>query len=275
MSSSSVPIYDSAERRLAFIDEGRELLRYRDLLWQLIARNIKTRYKRSVLGIIWTMIHPIMMMIVLTLAFSHVWQVKLPDFSVYVLSGLLLWNFFSQTTNSAMSELLWGGSLLNKIYVPRGIFAATALGTGLVNLVLSLPALLIIMLIDGVPLRMSLFFLPVSILLVSMFTLGVGLLLSTLVIFFADVYEMFQIVLLSWFYLQPIMYPISIIPDSYRWLFDLNPMYYFLTVFRTPVYEGRLPSASEIGLATVLAIVTLVFGWWIFTRKADQLAYRV
>ena len=272
---SSDAIYDSAESGVPFIEEFKELVRYRNLLWQLILRNIRTRYKRSALGMIWTMVHPLMMMVVLTLAFSNVWRITLPHFAVYVLSGLLLWNFFSQTTNSAMSELLWGGNLLHRIYVPRGIFAATALGTGLVNLVISIPALLVIMVVTRMPLRPSLLFLPVGILLASMFVIGVGLLVSTLVIYFADVYEMFQILLMSWFYLQPIIYPITIIPESYRWLFQLNPLYYFLAVFRDPIYEGRLASLREIGLASLIAFVTLALGWWLFTRQADQLAYRV
>lgn len=275
MPSSNLPIYDSAERRLPLIDEFTELVRYRDLLWQLIARNIKTRYKRSALGIIWTMIHPLMMMVVLTLAFSHVWRITLPSFPVYVLSGLMIWNFFSQTTNSAMSELLWGGTLLHRIYVPRGIFAATALGTGLVNLFLSIPALLLIMLATGVSITPSLLFLPIAILLTSMFVMGVGLLLSTLVMYFADVFEMFQILLTSWFYLQPIMYPISIIPASYLWLYKINPMYYFLVIFRTPIYEGQLASIQEIIIAFVIALATLTIGWSMFARKADQLAYRI
>jgi ABC-type polysaccharide/polyol phosphate export permease len=93
--------YDSAQRGLPLVDELKELVLYRDLLRQLIARNLKMRYKRSALGIIWTMIHPLMMMVVLTLAFSHIWRATLPHFSVYVLAGLILWNFFSQTTNSA------------------------------------------------------------------------------------------------------------------------------------------------------------------------------
>jgi ABC-2 type transport system permease protein len=275
MPSSTSPIYDSANRGWPLIDEVRELLRYRNLLWQLILRNIKTRYKRSVLGIVWTMVHPLMMMIVLTLAFSHVWRITLPNYSVYVLSGLLLWNFFSQTTNSAMSELLWGGNLIHRIYMPRSVFAATALGTSLVNLFLSLPALLIMMLASGMPLRPSLLFVPVAILLASMFTMGVGLILSTMVIYFADVFEMFQILLLSWFYLQPLMYPISIIPEAYHGLFRLNPMYHFLNIFRMPIYEGQLAPLRDIGIAALIAITTLLLGWWIFTRKADQFAYRV
>jgi ABC-type polysaccharide/polyol phosphate export permease len=268
-------IYDSAERKWPIVYEFTELVRYRGLLYQLISRNIKTRYKRSALGIVWTMVHPLMMMVVLTLAFANVWKISVPNFAVYVLSGLLLWNFFSQTTNSAMSELLWGSTLLHRIYIPRGIFAASALGTSLVNLALSLPALLVVMLVTGVKLRPALLFVPVAILLTSAFVMGVGLILSTLVVYFADIYEMFQILLMSWFYLQPIMYPISIIPDSLRWLITINPIYHFLVIFRTPIYDGRLPSAQEIGVALAIGAGTLVAGWLIFTRKADELAYRV
>ena len=268
-------IYDSAERKWPIVYEFTELVRYRELLYQLIARNIKTRYKRSALGIVWTMVHPLMMMVVLTLAFANVWKISVPNFAVYVLSGLLLWNFFSQTTNSAMSELLWGSTLLHRIYIPRGIFAASALGTSLVNLALSLPALLAVMIFTGVTLKPALLFVPVAILLTSAFVMGVGLILSTLVVYFADIYEMFQILLMSWFYLQPIMYPISIIPDSLRWLITINPIYHFLVIFRTPIYDGRMPSAREIGIALAIGAGTLVAGWLIFTRKADELAYRV
>jgi homopolymeric O-antigen transport system permease protein len=272
---SSALIYDSAERKWPIVHEATELIRYRDLMLQLISRNIKTRYKRSALGIVWTMLHPLMMMVVLTLAFASVFRVAVPHFAVYVLSGLLLWNFFSQTTNSAMSELLWGGTLLHRIYIPRGIFAATAVGTGLVNLLLSLPALFVVMAFSRVRFTAALLFVPVAILLTALFVMGVGLLLSTLVAYFADVFEMFQILLMSWFYLQPIMYPISIIPETLRWLIAINPMYYFLVIFRAPIYEGRLPSGRELGFASLIGIGTLAIGWLTFTRKADELAYRI
>jgi ABC-type polysaccharide/polyol phosphate export permease len=112
----------------------------------------------------------------------------------------------------------------------------------------------------------ALLFVPVTILLTALFVMGVGLLLSTLVAYFADVFEMFQILLMSWFYLQPIMYPISIIPDSLRWLITINPMYYFLVIFRAPIYDGRLPSARELGLATTIGLVTLAIGWLTFAQ---------
>src|SRR5262249_417283 len=147
---------------------------------------------------------------------------------------------FAQTTSAAMSELLWGGSLLHRIYVPRAIFAVTALGTGLINLLLSIIPLIVIMLVTGVPLTPSLIFLPVPIILVAMFALGLGLFLSTLSVYFADVLEMFQILLSIWMFLTPIMYPKDVIPEQYRWFFNLNPMYHLLELFRAPIYIGWL-----------------------------------
>jgi ABC-type polysaccharide/polyol phosphate export permease len=155
------------------------------------------------------------------------------------------------------------------------VFAVTALGTGLVNLALSIPPLLLLMLATGCPVRPAMLFLPVAVLLLSMFTMGVGLILSTLVIYFADVYEMFQILLMSWFYLQPTMYPLEIIPESSRWLFKLNPLYYYLELFRSPIHQGVLAPWPFLVIGSLIAVVTLGFGWWLFTKHADQLAYRV
>jgi ABC-type polysaccharide/polyol phosphate export permease len=273
--SDDVPVYDSAERRLPIIDEVRELVRYRDLLAQLIARNIKTRYKRSALGVLWTLLNPLLMMLVLTLVFSNVFRIKTDHYAVYALTGIVLWNFFAQTTNGAMSEMLWGGSLMNRIYLPRAIFAATALGTALVNLALSLIPLTVIMLATGVPLRAAMLTLPLPILLTAMFALGMALLLSTLTVFFADVLEMYQILLTAWMYFTPIIYPKEIVPERLQWLFRFNPMYHLVETFRAPIHDGRMAGGDAWAAAAVSALAALVVGWWFFSRKADEIAYRV
>lgn len=275
LGSEETPVYDSARHQTPIFHELQEIFQYRELLAKLISRNIKTRYKRSVLGIAWTMLNPLLTMIIMTLVFSNIFRANLEHYTVYLLSGLVFFNFFAQTTSSAMNELVWGGNLMTRIYLPRSIFAFTALGTGLVNIVLSLIPLALIMLVTGAPFRLSLFYLPFSILLVAMFALGVGLFLSTLGIYFTDVLEMYQIVLTAWMYFTPIMYPIEIIPAGYRWVFRLNPLWYLLEVFRQPIYLGNLPDLQTLTVACLLSSVTLIFGWWFFTRKADEFAYRV
>jgi ABC-type polysaccharide/polyol phosphate export permease len=269
------PVYDSAARRVPLLAELQELWIYRDLLSQLISRNIKTRYKRSVLGILWTLLNPLLMMVVLTFVFSHVFRFQAINYPVYALCGLVLWNFFAQTTTGAMSELLWGGSLMQRIYLPRGIFAASALGTGLVNLLLSLIPLLLLIVVTGAPLRPAILFLPVPLLLTALFALGVALFLSTLAIYFSDVVEMYQIVLTAWMYLTPIIYPKEAIPPAYQRALRLNPFYHLLELFRAPLHAGVLAGPKTLGAATVASLLTLAFGWWFFARKADEFAYRV
>jgi ABC-2 type transport system permease protein len=270
-----VPVYDSAARRSPFWEEMQDLAQYRDLLFQLIARNIKTRYKRSVLGILWTLINPLLMMLVLTFVFSNLFQLRTHHYPAYALSGLLLWNFFSQTASGAMSELIWGSGLLHRIYLPRSIFAATALGTGLVNLLFSLLPLFLIMLVTGVPLRPALLFLPIPIVLTAMFAFGLALFLSTLAAYFADILEMFQLLLVAWMYLTPIIYPKEIVPDRWHWVLNLNPMYHLLEVFRAPLNQGWFAGPKTLAAAFAVAAAMLIFGWWFFTRKADELAYRI
>jgi ABC-2 type transport system permease protein len=272
---SYVYAYDSNRRQSVYLTELQALLSYRDLVMQLVSRNIKTRYKRSVLGVAWTMISPLMMMSVLAIVFSSLFSSRIEHYAVFLLTGITFWNFFSQTSAGIMTELNWGGSLLTKIYVPPSAFAISALGTGLVNLVLALVPLLLIMAATGTAITPALLFLPVAILLTSMFTLGVGLVLARLAVFFADVVEMYQIVLMVWFYATPIIYPLEIVSEERRLLLMLNPVYYLLELFRAPVYLGRLPDLETMTIAGIISTTTLLVGWWYFTKKVDEFAYRV
>jgi ABC-type polysaccharide/polyol phosphate export permease len=273
--NSAAPVYDSAQKVVPLVEEFKELVRYRDLLTQLIARNIKTRYKRSVLGIFWTMLNPLLMMLVLTFVFSEVFKFSVKHYASYALAGISLWNFFAQTTSGAMSELIWGGSLLRRIYIPRTIFACAALGTGLINLLLSLVPLVAIMIITGVPIRPSIMILPVPIVLTAIFALGVALILSRVAAYFADVLEMYQILLTVWMYFTPIIYPKEVVPERLQWLLNFNPMYHLIEFFRAPLHEGWFVAPRTVAIAALISVLTLIFGWWYFSRKADELAYRI
>ncbi len=269
------PIYDSSISRSKAVEELVEAYRYRHLILQLVRRDVLTRYKRSILGVTWTMLNPLGMMLVLTIAFSQLFG-GTRAYPAYVLTGLVIWNFFAQTTTAAMNQMVWGGGLLGKIYMPRTVFVLSSIGTGIVNLLLSIIPLIFVLLITGTPIRLSVLFLPVPILAVSAFSLGIGLLLSTWAIYFYDVTEMYQIVLTAWMYLTPIIYPEEIVPESIRtWLFKLNPMYHLVSVFRAPLYEGVLPPITQILIAVGFSILIMAAGWVIFARKSDEFAYRV
>ena len=272
--SEKIMIYDSTKRGSSALEELRGIFQYRDLIYQLVRRDIVTRYKRSVLGIAWTMLQPLGMMIIMTLVFSSLFQ-TVKGYPAYLLSGLIAWTFFSQTTTAAIHQIVWGGTLLHRIYLPRTSFAVSAIGTGVINLVFSLVPLIFIMLLIGRPIRGSIIFLPIAMLLLAAFTLGIGLILSTLAIYFPDVTEMYQIILLAWMYLTPIIYPEEILPEAYRfWVTNLNPMYHLIKIFRVPLYEGVFPGWIEIAIASGIAIITLVICWLFFAKKADEFTYQ-
>lgn len=267
--------YDSSNRRLSILADAVELWQHRDLLILLISRNIKTRYKRSVLGVAWTMLNPLLTMLVLTLVFSSLFQPTITHYPIYLLAGLLLWNFVAQTTTSAMNGMVWNSGLLKRVYIPRSIFAVSAVGTGLVNLCLALIPLGAVMFLSGVSLTPAIFFLPIAVLMATAFTLGLAMLLSTFAVFYADVIDMYQIVLTAWMYLTPIFYPASILPPNVSWIIRLNPMTYLIECFRLPVFLGQFPSLSTALTAGAAALFSLVLGWLAFSRKADEFAYRI
>jgi ABC-type polysaccharide/polyol phosphate export permease len=259
------------------LEELREIFNYRYLILQLVRRDILTRYKRSFLGVAWTMLNPLGMMLVWTIAFSQIFRVgDLPSYPAYVLNGLLAWTFFSQTTTASMVNLVWGGGLLNRIYIPRTSFAVAAIGTGLVNIALSMVPLIVVMFVTGLKLHLSILFAPISVLILAGFALGVGLLISTLAVYFPDIAEMYQIVLMAWMFLTPVMYPVTILPAAYRsYLTMLNPMYHMVMLFRIPIYFGRLPTATELLIPLGISIFFLSLGWLVFTLKSDEFSYRI
>jgi len=267
-------VYDSANRGPLAVEEIRGIFKYHELVFQIIRRDVISRYKRSVLGVAWTMLNPLGMMLILTLVFSRLFH-SIEGYPVYVLSGLVAWTFFSQTMMAALNQNVWGGSLLHRIYLPRTTFTVSALGTGLVNVLISLVPLALIMVITGFQFRWSLLFLPVSILILAMFTLGLSLLFSILAIYFPDVVEMFHVVLTAWMYMTPIIYPVDIIPQGLHFFVQVfNPMYYFVEIMRYPIYNGTLPDLTTLTIGGIVAVFTLVVGWIVFTWKANELTYR-
>ena len=212
--------------------------------------------------------------IILAIVFSKVFG-STASYAAYVLSGLICWSFFAQTTSDAMAQLIWGGGLIKRIYVPRTVFAVSSIGTGLVNLSLALVPLILVLIATGVPIRPSILLLPIPILFLCMFSLGLGLVLSSILVQFVDVTEMYQILLTAWMYLSPVIYTIDMLPEEFLWLVKLNPIFHIINLFRDPIYYGKVPELSDILLTGGIAFVTLIIGWFLFAQKADEFAYRV
>ena len=271
----SQEIYDSANRPPVLIEEIQALIKYKDLVQQTISRSIKTRYKRSALGVVWSMLNPLLTMVVMAIVFSSIFRFSVEYYPVYILSGLLIWNLFSTTTSGAMADMLFNGTLITRIYVPKSIFSVASVGAGLVNFLLSLIPLLLIAIALGLPFTPALLVTPFAILIVAVFSLGVSLLLSTITVFFADMLPVYQVLLTIWFYGTPVFYPIEIIPAELLWLLKLNPMYYMLELFRQPLLTGDVPELSFWLIAAGWALLAMIAGSIIFTSKSNEYAYRV
>ncbi|MCB1778033.1 MAG: ABC transporter permease [Candidatus Competibacteraceae bacterium] len=268
-------VYDSAQRLPPFVDEFVQLLRYRDLVYLMIGNILKNRYKRSALGIFWMLLNPLLQTIVLAVAFGAMFKSALPHYPVYLLSGLLAWSFITQTTQYAMGVMATGSSLLKRIYIPRTTYVVAVVGNGLVNFLVSILPLALIVWFLNHPVTASWLFLPACILILVVFTLGLALLLSTASVFFNDSIDIYQILVQAGFFLTPIMYPPSVLPETLGAWMILNPFFLLIQLFRMPIYNNAIPDVGLIGAAAALALLTLLAGWTVFTRKADQLAYRL
>lgn len=252
-----------------------DLIRYRDLIRELVARDLKVRYRRSTVGFLWTMLQPLLMMLVMQVAFAAIFRVNVENYPVYVLAGVLFWNFFQQTIITSMNSLKGNAHLVKKLPLPHEVFPVATVIAGVINLGLATVPLLAILVVTGHPLQPSLLFLPVAILIVSVFTLGAGFLLSPLAVFFHDTVELVTVVLGLLFYLTPIMYPLSLIPERYHWVVRLNPLRSILEVFRDPIYYGKIPPLSHLSVAVGLAVVTLALGAYVFRKSSNRIPFYV
>jgi ABC-type polysaccharide/polyol phosphate export permease len=267
--TDSPTLVNSADAKFSTRKEIRDLIDSSNLLLNLVRRDLTVRYKRSVIGFFWTMLNPLLLMIILTIVFSNIFRFEgVSHYAVYFLSAYLVFNFFQQTTIQSMSSLAWNGSLMKRVRVPKAIFAISTTLSGLVNLCLAYLPLFVIMMIVGAPIRPAVVFLPVAFLIIAVFTLGVSLLLSSLAIYFDDVAQVYQVATIGLMYLTPIIYPIDIIPMRWIWLIRINPLTQLFKLARNPVYEGTLPPMHVVGGSIGISILTLLVGWYVFHRLA-------
>ena len=251
----------------------RRLVHFRALVWYLARRDLKVRYRRSSLGMLWSMLQPLLMMLVLRAVFGAAFRAQIPAYPVYALSGILLWNFFQQGVVSSMHTLRGNASILQKMPLPREVFPFAIVVSGLVNLALALVPLFGILIATRHPLRVSLLFLPVAMAIAAAFTLGLGLLLSPLAIFFTDVVEIVGVGLTVLLYLTPIFYPAGIVPERWRWLIRWNPMRLILDAFRTPIWAGAFPRPAVVAAAAAVAFLALAVGYAAFRRMSDRIPF--
>lgn len=251
------------------------LYRYRDLVFALVARDLKVRYRRSSIGFLWTMLQPLLMMLVLVVVFSALFRFELHNYPVYALSGILFWNFFSQSIVASMNSLRGNAQLLQKLPVPKAVFPLATVISGVINLGFAIVPLIGLLVVTHHPLRPALLFLPVAVALAALFTLGAGLLLSPLAVFFHDVTELIGVVLMLVMYLTPIFYPKEIVPERMRWIVRFNPVRSILEVFRDPIYNGKVPPWTHLTVCIGIAVAAFALGAYVFRKSSDRIPFYV
>jgi ABC-2 type transport system permease protein len=263
-------VYDTARQGLLFVEEAKSLWAYRHLVAELVGRDIKVRYKRSVLGVAWTMLSPLLNMLAMTWVFSLVMRMDVKNFPVYFLTGSIFWAFFAGATSHAASLTIDAAEITKRVYIPRSVFVVSAVGVALVNLCLSLVPLFLIILFTGFPIHASWLFVPVSILIGALFTTGVGLVVFTLASRFVDIKETYLVLVSTWFFVTPIVYTQAMVPERFRFIVRYNPMTYLVEVFRAPLYDGWLPGPKTLAFAALAAVSSLVIGWLFYAARIEE-----
>lgn len=258
--------------------------RYWFLMTQLISRDFKVKYKRSVLGILWSLLNPILTMTVMAIVFSQMFRFKVEgvNYIVYLMTGIIMFNYFSAASNAGMTSVVENFPLINKVYIPKYIFPiAKCLFVGIDFLLTLIPWLAIVALsyfgLGQYTCHFNIYFLilPYIFLCMFLFTVGMSLLLSCLSVFLRDVWHIYGIVLTLWNYLTPVFYSIEILPPKLQTLMHFNPMYQFLTAARSIVLYGQRPSFTTLGILGLIGIGMLAIGSFVFRKKQDKFIYYI
>jgi ABC-2 type transport system permease protein len=257
------------------ISNLRELYQFRELLKNLVIKELKLRYKRSVLGFLWTMLNPLMMMIILTLVFSQMMRFDMKNFAIFLLCGLLPWNYFSHSVSMSTMSLISNANLINKVYIPKAVFPLSIIFSNMVNMILSLIPLFLLMLFMGIDIQPSIFLVPLLLLILMLFTTGISLFISCVNVFFRDFTHMIEIIITAWFYLTPIIYPADMIPAKYEMVFRLNPLVYIIGSFREVIFYGKIPDFSIMANSLLASTFSFVIGYWYFYKNEKQIIYYI
>ncbi|MGD8626710.1 MAG: ABC transporter permease [Anaerolineae bacterium] len=253
-----------------------ELIRYRELMKNLVIRDLKVRYKNSALGVLWSLLNPLLMTLVFTFVFTIMLETDLEDFAVFFLCGFLPWSFLSTSVTGTTASIVGNAHLIKKVYFPREILPISEVLANLVNFLLALVVLFAMILISGRPLTLALLLLPLIIVAQVILVLGLSLLLATLNVFYRDTQHLLEPIMTAWFFLTPVFYPIGTLPDNATllgitvdvelWARRLNPMASLIASYRDVLYWGS-PTGIDFFLRTLATcVLVLLLGYVVFCR---------
>lgn len=244
--------------------------RFRHLLILMVKRDFVTRYRRSILGVLWSLLNPLLTMLVLTMVFSTIFQTQIQNFPVYLLGGQLIFNFFSEATNTAMGSIIGGAGTIKKVYVPKYIFPVSRVLSSLVNLGFTFIAFMLVFFFTRAPFHWTFVLIPIPLFYAFVFSMGVGMLLSAMVVFFRDVTHLYGVTLTLLMFLTPIFYSVEILPTRVYHLLHLNPLFHFVTYFRALTLDGVVPGLWANIICIGFALAALCMGMYVKMSQQDK-----
>lgn len=245
-------------------------IKYKFLLSQLVERDFKTKYKRSVLGVLWSFLNPLLTMSVQYIVFSTIFKSDIPNFPVYLLSGAVIFNFFSEACGMGLMSIIGNASLITKVYVPKYIYPVSRVFSSVVNLLLSLIPLILVMLVTKTHITFSILLVPFGLICTLVFCIGMSFILSSAMVFFRDTQFLWGVISLLWMYATPLFYPETIIPDKFSFILKLNPMYHFIRFVRITILQGVSPEPMAYLYCIIFSLGTLLIGALIFKKTQDK-----
>jgi len=247
------------------------LYSYRFLLQQLVEKDVKLKYRRSFLGYIWSILNPLMIMMIMVIVFSNMFRFDIESYPVYLIIGQTLFNFVNESTTLSINSIMDNAPLLKKTYVPKYIFTISKVTSSLVNLLFALGAMLVVFIVCKVHFNIYFLFIPVILFQIYVFSLGLGLFLAQGAVFFRDVQHIYGAIMTAWMYLTPIFYPITALPETIRKVVvTFNPMYFYITQFRTIVMDGTMPDFSVILSGCIVSLAAFIVGTLAFSKTQDK-----
>lgn len=244
--------------------------KYRFLIRQLVSRDFRTKYKRSILGMFWSFLNPLLTMLIQYFVFSTIFKSDVPNFAAYLIIGTVMFNFFSEACGMALSSIVGNASLITKVYMPKYIYPLTRVMSSVVNLTISLVPLLIVCIITGVEFHRSSVLALYFLICLTIFSLGLGILLSAAMVFFRDTQFLWGVLSMMWMYATPIFYPESILPEEFKFILQVNPLYHFLKNARLCILDGISPEPVIYVQCLLMALVALVIGALVFRKSQDR-----
>ena len=249
----------------------REVFNFKDLLVQLVTRDIKLKYRRSVLGYVWSVLNPLLIMIVMVIVFSKMFQRNIPNFPVYLLVGSTMYDFVIGSTNKALGSITDNSSLLKKTYVSKFMFPLAKITSTMVDYVFSLGALIIVLIFTGAPFYWTMLLFPLITAEAYIFACGLGFFLAQMHVFFRDTRYIYHAITTMWMYCSAIFYPIEMLPDWLRNIIEnFNPLYIYIRQFRDIAHLGQLPSLQSMLLGIGYAVIFFMIGTFFFRKNQDK-----